>query len=106
VPGMWPEGRGRPAQFPLGGRCAASEGCRCHRLWYPQPLKYVEPSRFTDPNIAARNIEPINGAFLEAGGTSDQYRAALARAIALGWLSRHESGTYLRFTEAGADLFA
>jgi len=33
-------------------------------------------------------------------------RAALARAITLGWLWRHESGTYVKFTEAGADLFA
>jgi hypothetical protein len=31
-------------------------------------------------------IERVNGAFLEAGGTPDQYRAALARAIKLGWL--------------------
>jgi hypothetical protein len=28
------------------------------------------------------------------------------RAIANGWLSMHESGTYVRFTQAGADLFA
>jgi hypothetical protein len=86
-------------------------------------MKYVEPSRFTDPDVAARKlveianvteavqdgriyIELINGAFLEAGGTPDQYRAALARAITLGWLWRHESGTYVRFTPAGAELFA
>jgi len=40
------------------------------------------------------------------GRSPDQYRAALARAIALGWLWLHESGTYVKFTEAGADLFA
>jgi hypothetical protein len=34
------------------------------------------------------------------------FRAALARAIELGWLWRHESGTYVKFTPAGADLFA
>jgi hypothetical protein len=72
-------------------------------------MKFVEPSHFTDPDAAARKlaeianateavqdgriyIELINRAFLEAGGTPDQYRAALARAITLGWLSRHESG--------------
>jgi hypothetical protein len=38
-------------------------------------------------------IELIDGAFLEAGGTLDQYRATLARAIPLGWLSLHESET-------------
>jgi len=86
-------------------------------------MKFVEPSRLADPHVAARKlveianaveavqngriyIELVNGAFLEAGGTPDQYRAALARAIALGWLSRHESGTYVKFTPAGAEMFA
>jgi hypothetical protein len=86
-------------------------------------MKFVTPSRFTDPDVAARKlveianaveavqdgrifIELINTPFLDAGGTPDQFRAALARAIALGWLWRHESGTYVRFTEAGANLFA
>jgi hypothetical protein len=35
-----------------------------------------------------------------------QFRAALARAVELGRLWRHESGTYVKFTPAGADLFA
>ena len=86
-------------------------------------MKFGEPNQFADPDAAAHKlveianaietvpdgrifIELINGAFLEAGGTPDQYRAALARAIALGWLWLHESGTYVKFTEAGADLFA
>jgi hypothetical protein len=30
----------------------------------------------------------------------------IERAIALGWLWRHESGTYVRFTDSGAALFA
>jgi hypothetical protein len=51
-------------------------------------------------------IELVNGAFLEAGGTRDQFRAALARTISLGWLWRHESGTYAKFTLAGAQMFA
>jgi hypothetical protein len=89
----------------------------------PRPMKFVEPSQFTDPNVAARKlveiangieavqdgrifIELVNGAFLEAGGTPDQYRAALARAITLGWLWRHESGAYVKFTPAGAEMFA
>ena len=86
-------------------------------------MKFVEPSHFTDPDAAARKlveianaveavqdgriyIERVNGAFLEAGGTPDQYRAALASAISKGWLLRHESGTYVRFTPAGAEMFA
>jgi hypothetical protein len=28
------------------------------------------------------------------------------RAIDKGWLTRHESGTYVKFTPAGAELFA
>ena len=51
-------------------------------------------------------IELINGAFLKAGGTPNEYRAGIERAIAKGWLWLHESGTYVKFTQAGADLFA
>ena len=51
-------------------------------------------------------IELINGHFLKEGGTPDQYRAALARAVTLGWLWLHESGTYMKFTPCGAELFA
>jgi hypothetical protein len=39
-------------------------------------------------------------------GTPAEYKAGLNRAIEKGWLLMHESGTYLRFTQAGADLFA
>jgi hypothetical protein len=86
-------------------------------------MKFVEPSIFADLDVAARKlveianaveavrdsriyIERVNGPFLEAGGTPDQFRAALARTIALGWLVRHESGTYVKFTPAGAEMFA
>ena len=86
-------------------------------------MKFVEPNQFTDPDAATRKlveianaveavqggrvyIELINGPFLKAGGTPDQYRAALGRAIELGWLWRHESGTYVKFTPAGAEMFA
>jgi hypothetical protein len=86
-------------------------------------MKFAIDRPFDDPDKAARKlveianaseavqegriyIELINGPFLKAGGTPDQFRASLARAIMLGWLWRHESGTYVKFTEAGADLFA
>ena len=86
-------------------------------------MKYAEPRPFADPEKAARKlleianateavqdgrifIELINGPFLAEGGTPEQYRAALARAIKLGWLWLHESGTYVKFTPAGAELFA
>jgi hypothetical protein len=44
--------------------------------------------------------------FLAAGGSGDDFRAGIERAIARGWLSRHESGTYVKFTDSGAALFA
>jgi hypothetical protein len=86
-------------------------------------MKFVEPSTFDDPDAAARKlvqianaseavqdgriyIELLNNPFLKEGSTPDQYRAALARAVTLGWLWLHESGTYVRFTPAGAELFA
>src|ERR1700751_6361891 len=76
---------------------------------------------FADPEVAARKIvelanafepvqdgriyiEKVNGPFLfELKGTPAEYKAGLDRAIASGWLL-HESGTYVRFTEAGAQL--
>jgi len=51
-------------------------------------------------------IELVNGSFLEEGGTPDQFRVSLAPAISLGWLWLHESGTYVKLTPAGAELFA
>jgi hypothetical protein len=62
-------------------------------------MKFVEPSTFADLDVTARKlveianavevvqdgriyIEPVNGPFLEEGGTPDQFRAALARRIA------------------------
>jgi hypothetical protein len=83
----------------------------------------AEPSHFTDPDAAARKlvqianaseavqdgriyIELIDRPFLKEGGTPDQYRAALARAVTLGWLWLHESGSYVKFTPAGAELLA
>jgi hypothetical protein len=52
-------------------------------------------------------IEKINGPFLyELRGTPVEYKAGLDRAIANGWLVLHESGTFVKFTQAGADLFA
>jgi hypothetical protein len=41
-----------------------------------------------------------------AGGTVDQFGAGIQMAVDKGWMVRHESGTYLKFTDAGAALFA
>jgi hypothetical protein len=86
-------------------------------------MKFITDGPFTNPDVAARKlveiansveavqdgrifIERVNEPFLVAGGNGEEFRAGIARAIALGWLWRHESGTYVRFTDKGAELFA
>ena len=53
------------------------------------------------------HIEKINAPFLyKERGSPAEYKAGLDLAIARGWLVLHESGTFVRFTQAGAELFA
>jgi hypothetical protein len=40
------------------------------------------------------------------GDSPAEYGVGLKLAIARGWLWVYESGTYVKFTEAGAELFA
>ena len=42
----------------------------------------------------------------ELKATPAEYKAGLKLAIERGWLVLHESGTFVRFTDAGAALFA
>jgi hypothetical protein len=86
------------------------------------PVKFAEPRPFSDPEARCPkadrdrqrrrsrpgrpHLERANGPFLAAGGSPAEYRAGIERAIAKGWLWRHESGTYVKFTDAGAELFA
>jgi hypothetical protein len=52
-------------------------------------------------------IELINGPMLfEHKATPAEYSAGLKLAIERAWLEPHRSGTFVRFTQAGADLFA
>jgi hypothetical protein len=52
-------------------------------------------------------IEKLKGPMLfQLKGTPAEYKAGLDYAIAKGWLIIHESGTFVRLTEAGAALFA
>jgi hypothetical protein len=87
-------------------------------------MKYAADGPFADPEKAARklleianeteavqdgriHIENINGPFLfRDGGSPAEYGAGLAYAIEKGWRWKHASGTYVKFTQAGADLFA
>ena len=92
------------------------------------PMKNVDDKRakhpYAEPEAAARRlmaharafepiqdgriyIEKINGPFLfEDKGTPAEYSAGLKLAIERGWLELHESGTYVRMLQAGAELFA
>lgn len=86
-------------------------------------MKFAVTRPFADPDRAARKlldianslepymdqrllVELINAPFLAADGGPAEYKVGLKHAIAKGWLWRHESGTYFKFTQAGADLFA
>ena len=87
-------------------------------------MKFAADRPFANPETAARKlvelanafepvqdgriyIEKINAPFLfELKGTPAEFKAGLEHAIARGWLVLHESGTYVKFTEAGAALFA
>jgi len=52
-------------------------------------------------------IEKINAPFLfRERATPAEYQAGLDLAIERSWLVMHECGTFVRFTQAGADLFA
>jgi hypothetical protein len=70
--------------------------------------KLIEIANATEAVQAGRiYIERINGPMLFVEkATPAEYRAGLDLAIARGWLELHESGTFVRFTPAGADLFA
>jgi hypothetical protein len=70
--------------------------------------KIVEIANDLEPYMDGRLlVEKINGPFLyEHKGSAAEYGAGIKRAIEKGWLMMHESGIYLRFTQAGADLFA
>ena len=53
------------------------------------------------------HIEKINSQFLfKEDGSPAEFIAGLDYAIAKGWLCKHQSGAYVKFTQAGAELFA
>jgi hypothetical protein len=53
------------------------------------------------------HIELLNGPMLfDLKATPAEYTAGLKLAIRRGWLEMHESGTYVKFTQAGAEMFA
>ena len=86
-------------------------------------MKFKEERPFSTPEAAERkllelanaieadhagriSVGVINRQFREAGGSYEEYGAAVKAAIAHRWLTMHPSGGYLTFTQAGAELFA
>ncbi|WP_213290670.1 hypothetical protein [Bradyrhizobium sp. sGM-13] len=85
-------------------------------------MKYTDARPCADPEKAARrileianavepvqsriHIEKVNESFLKDKGTPAEYGAGLNLAIERGSLKMHESGTFVTFTPAGAELFA
>jgi len=86
-------------------------------------MKFATARPYSNPEAAARklielanaveavqegriHIELINGPMLfEHRATPAEYGAGLKFAIERGWFVMHESGTYVKFTQAGAELF-
>jgi hypothetical protein len=87
-------------------------------------MKFAQTRPYADPEAAARKlieivnsveavqdgrvyIELINGPMLlELKATPAGYGAGLKLAIDRGWLALDRSGTYVKFTQTGAELFA
>ena len=87
-------------------------------------MKFVADRPYADPEKAARklleianateavqdgriHIEKISAPFLfRERATPAEYSAGLKLAIERDWLVLHDSSTYVKFTQAGADLFA
>jgi hypothetical protein len=87
-------------------------------------VKFAESKPYADPEVAMKkileiastvepiqdgriHIEKINGPFLyEHGALPSQYGAGMKLAIERGLLWMHESGTFVKFTQAGSELFA
>jgi hypothetical protein len=71
-------------------------------------LQLLEIASTVDPVQDGRiHIEKINQPMIfEYKATPAEYKAGLDLAISRGLLERHESGTYVRFTQAGAEMFA
>jgi len=97
----------------------------CYRIgkeW--QPMKYAGDRPYADPEHAARRlmqharafevvqdgriyIEKLNGPFLYVDrGTPEEYAAGVALTVERGWLEPHDSGTFVKLTQSGTDLFA
>ena len=87
-------------------------------------MKFATDRPYADPEKAARKlveianavetiqdgriyVEQINEPLLfEHKASPAEYKAGLDLAVAMGWLTLDRSGTYMRYTQVDADLFA
>jgi len=87
-------------------------------------MKLTTDRPYADPDKAARRlmqhahafepvqdgriyIEKLNAPFLFGDkGTPAEYKAGLDLAIERGWLETHDSGTFVKLTQGGSELFA
>ena len=94
------------------GTAKRAEDCLQYRWPYADPekaaRKILEIANSVEAVQDGRiHIEKINAPFLyNERGSPAEYGAGLKFAIERGWLVLHESGTFVRFTQAGAELFA
>jgi hypothetical protein len=80
----------------------------------PTPTRRPPPASWSIANAVEAiqdgriHIEKINEPFLFVlKGSPAEYKAGLDElAIARGWLTLDRSGTYVKFTQVGAELFA
>jgi hypothetical protein len=69
--------------------------------------KLLEIANGLEADHAGRlQVGDINKRFLSAGGSVQNYVAAVKAAIDRGYIDLHPSGAYVTFTQAGAELFA
>jgi hypothetical protein len=97
-------------------RCLRQTSITSHEIRHRPPLCRPGKSRAPPYGVCAAfepvqdgriYIEKINGPFLfNDKATPAEYSAALKLAIERGWLVLHESGTFVKLTQSGADLFA
>ncbi len=86
----------------------------CKRSWSSldrdaarKPLEIANATEAKRCRTTASTSRSSTAPFLfQEGGSSAEYHAELELAITRGWLWLHESRTYVKFTPAGADLFA
>src|SRR5271156_3163391 len=100
-------GESSPSRFPTDGSKTEMKFATERPYADPETAmrKLLEIASTVEPVQDGRiHVEKINGPFLfEHGGKPAEYGAGLKLAIDRGLLWMHESKTYVKFTQAGAE---